>query len=116
LLLLRWFSSEKVPDVYTKENAPKIQDDAMSALPPKADIGTQPRDVRFVPKADIWQRKSERFHDGFDALKIYRLVLKKYLPDSFNRSNSLCHSITSSGETSFLFDTKFRMNCAIPLL
>src|SRR5262249_48151062 len=26
---------------------------AMSALPPKADIGTQPPDVRFVPKADI---------------------------------------------------------------
>jgi hypothetical protein len=26
---------------------------AMSALPPKADIETQPRDVRFVPKADI---------------------------------------------------------------
>src|SRR5262249_32476664 len=26
---------------------------AMSALPPKADIGTQPRDVRFVPKGDI---------------------------------------------------------------
>jgi len=25
----------------------------MSALPPKADIGTQSRDVRFVPKADI---------------------------------------------------------------
>jgi len=25
----------------------------MSALPPKADIGTQPWDVRFVPKADI---------------------------------------------------------------
>src|SRR5215470_11024175 len=24
----------------------------MSALPPKADIGTQPRDVCFVPKAD----------------------------------------------------------------
>jgi hypothetical protein len=24
----------------------------MSALPPKADIGTQSRDVRFVPKAD----------------------------------------------------------------
>jgi hypothetical protein len=24
----------------------------MSALPPIADIGTQPRDVRFVPKAD----------------------------------------------------------------
>jgi len=25
----------------------------MSALPPKADIGTQPHDVRFVPKADM---------------------------------------------------------------
>ena len=25
----------------------------MSALPPKADIGTQPCDVRFVPKADV---------------------------------------------------------------
>jgi hypothetical protein len=25
----------------------------MSALPPKADIETQSRDVRFVPKADI---------------------------------------------------------------
>jgi hypothetical protein len=25
----------------------------MSALPQKADIGTQSRDVRFVPKADI---------------------------------------------------------------
>src|SRR5262249_62408473 len=25
----------------------------MSALPPKADIGTQERNVRFVPKADI---------------------------------------------------------------
>ena len=26
---------------------------AMSALPPKADIGTQSWNVRFVPKADI---------------------------------------------------------------
>jgi hypothetical protein len=26
---------------------------SMSALPPKADIGTQSRNVRFVPKADI---------------------------------------------------------------
>ena len=25
----------------------------MSALPPKADIGTESRNVRFVPKADI---------------------------------------------------------------
>jgi hypothetical protein len=27
--------------------------ETMSALPPKADIGTQSRNVRFVPKADI---------------------------------------------------------------
>ena len=26
---------------------------SMSALPPKADIGTRPGNVRFVPKADI---------------------------------------------------------------
>jgi hypothetical protein len=32
----------------------------MSALPPKADIGTQPRDVRFVPKADILRCGKER--------------------------------------------------------
>ena len=30
----------------------------MSALPPKADIGTQPRDVRFVPKAESHQSYS----------------------------------------------------------
>jgi len=28
----------------------------MSGLPPKADIGTQSRDVRYVPKADIRRR------------------------------------------------------------
>src|SRR6516225_8519478 len=27
----------------------------MSALPPKADIGTQSSNVRFVPKADMWR-------------------------------------------------------------
>ena len=32
----------------------------MSALPPKADIGTQSRDVRFVPKADILRCGKER--------------------------------------------------------
>ena len=30
----------------------------MSALPPKADIGTRSHNVRFVPKADIAQRYS----------------------------------------------------------
>src|SRR6516225_622533 len=33
---------------------------AMSALPPKADIGTQPPDVRFVPKADIAVRPKQK--------------------------------------------------------
>jgi hypothetical protein len=32
----------------------------MSALPPKADIGTQSRNVRFVPKADILHCSKER--------------------------------------------------------
>ena len=43
----------------------------MSALPPKADIGTQPRDVRFVPQADIMQRnkKGAQLVDG----NLYRL-------------------------------------------
>jgi hypothetical protein len=31
---------------------------SMSALPPKADMETQSRDVRFVPKADIAQLHS----------------------------------------------------------
>ena len=34
-----------------KQTSEKVR--PMSALPPKADIGTQPRDVRYVPKADI---------------------------------------------------------------
>jgi hypothetical protein len=34
---------------------------SMSALPPKADIETQSRDVRFVPKADI--RTDHQFAD-----------------------------------------------------
>jgi hypothetical protein len=33
---------------------------AMSALPPKADIGTQSRHVRFLPKADILRCGKER--------------------------------------------------------
>src|SRR3974390_301727 len=37
---------------------------AMSALPPKADIGTQPCDVRFVPKADILRSTGARRRSG----------------------------------------------------
>jgi hypothetical protein len=41
----------------------------MSALPPKADIGTQSRDVRFVPKADI-MRHSKTFTYSITSLAI----------------------------------------------
>ena len=34
----------------------------MSALPPKANMGTRPRDVRFVPKADM-----RVFRESLDA-------------------------------------------------
>ena len=35
----------------------------MSALPPKADIGTQSWNVRFVPKADICTAAKTRLFD-----------------------------------------------------
>jgi hypothetical protein len=37
----------------------------MSALPPKADIGTQSRNVRFVPKADQVQCNTKSAIDHF---------------------------------------------------
>ena len=40
-------------DIGTHSRNVRSSASAPSALPPKADIGTQPRDVRFVPKADI---------------------------------------------------------------
>jgi hypothetical protein len=40
---------------------------SMSALPPKADIGTQSRDVRFVPKADIGALFDYLVRDGEQA-------------------------------------------------
>jgi hypothetical protein len=81
----------------------------MSALPPKADMCGAARDVRFGPKADIQDAR-------FEALKMYLLLLKKYLPATFKRSNSLCHSLRSLAETSSLPPTWFRTNCASPLL
>jgi hypothetical protein len=41
----------------------------MSALPPKADIGTQWRNVRFVPKADPMHRniRAVTFAIGWNA-------------------------------------------------
>jgi hypothetical protein len=42
--------------------------DAMSALPPKADMDQRGRDVRFVPKADII--RSPRRHGQAAAVKL----------------------------------------------
>jgi hypothetical protein len=41
----------------------------MSALPPKADIETQLRDVRVVPKADITQRGKEPHYSSTSLLE-----------------------------------------------
>src|SRR5262245_51403364 len=84
----------------------------MSALPLKADMCGARADVCYGPKADIQEGPAA----GFEALKMYLLLLKKYLPAAFKRSNSLCHSIRSLAETSSLPPTKFRTNCASPLL
>jgi len=45
---------------------------AMSTLPPKADIGTQPREVRFVPKADVSTR-SKQLLDYFVSEQLQRV-------------------------------------------
>ena len=41
-----------------------------SALPPKADIGSQPCDVRFVPKADIRPGQKELSGDNYSCSNI----------------------------------------------
>src|SRR6516225_12412222 len=62
----------------------------MSALPPKADIGTQPLDVRFVPKADIARcsktlpirsprPSSVRGTLRPSALAVFRLIISSHL-------------------------------------
>src|SRR5262249_50723466 len=81
----------------------------MSALPPKADMCIALAHVCLWPIADIQDAR-------FEALKMYLLLLKKYLPATFKRSNSLCHSLRSLAETSSLPPTWFRTNCASPLL
>jgi hypothetical protein len=49
----------------------------MSALPPKADIGTQPRNVRFVPKADIRLGPAESSLTERDALGALRVSVSR---------------------------------------
>jgi len=60
----------------------------MSALPPKADIGSASRNVRFVPKADIAaDRLNVRFTpiaDIADAMRNVRFVPKADIGASLN--------------------------------
>jgi len=50
----------------------------MSALPPKADIGTQSWNVRFVPKADHCGARSGRLLFATNGLTVHRAALKSY--------------------------------------
>jgi hypothetical protein len=49
----------------------------MSALPPKADIGTQPLNVRFVPEADITSGLIDYFISAaFDITGLFQALVK----------------------------------------
>jgi len=56
----------------------------MSALPPKADIGTQSRNVRFVPKADI-QELGASVRGGSGNLLLRRQWKRLILPSQERR-------------------------------
>ena len=47
----------------------------MSALPPKADIGTQSWNVRFVPKADISAQRGCCLHANSSAITFSQYVM-----------------------------------------
>jgi len=62
----------------------------MSALPPKADIGTQSHDVRFVPKADILHYSEERRYSITSSAATCRVcgnVMPSVLADLRLRTN-----------------------------
>jgi hypothetical protein len=46
----------------------------MSAIPPKADIGTQSRHVRFVPKADILTAGCAGLDSNFAFVAVDRVI------------------------------------------
>ena len=56
--LYHFDAAERAPSTASKADIHPPS--AMSALPPKADIGTHSWDVRFVPKADILRCGKER--------------------------------------------------------
>jgi hypothetical protein len=52
----------------------------MSALPPKADIGTQHRNVRFVPLAEVRSRRYAGVRDGGTPVCADRLTSEGVAP------------------------------------
>jgi len=71
-----------------------------SASPPKADIGTQSRDVRFVPKADIafiTQRRDAGF-DEHDAARRFGAS-----GNNPHRCSVAFHDVSGTGLSSALF-------------
>ena len=79
---------------------------------PLADILGVIRHVSKVPTADI----QEGYNVGLEALKPYLLLLKKYRPASFKRSNSFSHALSSPAERSPRPRTNFSMIVDSPLL
>ena len=66
-------SAEQMSALGQKQTSRHLQ--PMSALSPKADIGTQPRNVRFVPKADIRGRGKAAFPGhGKEGQKIVEMA------------------------------------------
>jgi len=60
----------------------------MSALPPKADIGLERRDVRFVPKADMRRRPvSQLAYADSRSRELRAVVLLVYQAASFTVLN-----------------------------
>src|SRR5262245_40368456 len=92
----------------------------LSSIAPDRKYTTRPDGMlpRVMEMSALGQKRT--FHrelkGGFDALKMYRLLLKKYLFASLNCSNSPCQFSRSSAETSFLPPTNFRTICANPQL
>jgi hypothetical protein len=71
----------------------------MSALPLKADIETQPRDVRFVPKADIFGRLYSIIRcqpPQRSQSKKFRISVEK-LPDSRRGIGAMASRISDMG-------------------
>jgi len=63
----------------------------MSAVPPKTDIGTQSRDVRFVPKADKVHRSILRGYSITSSLRFKTSLIRgAHRHGQMSASEGLC--------------------------